>query len=216
MVSLVAWCINLGGNITPASYTHRQLLVATKLIGAKRLLHTLIDEVIKQTSTGSGSAAIDVVASLICAQDLSQKSNGPMQQQLISMLDNSAVNMNGTANLELQTRLSLKDALNVEVMNAVRIHKVDVERAEAIVGLYRRVEVLGALPPQTQGIEELHDGLVTGSGDLHLGDGGLGVGQHGIGGIGGEGLLDDGLLELGDGNDLLDVMLDPGGGDFVG
>lgn len=214
VVSLVAWCINLGGNITPASYTHRQILVTTKLVGAKRLLHALIDETIKQTLAGNGSAVIDVVASLICAQDLSEKSNGSIQQQLMSMLGNSTVNMNGTTNLELQARLSLKEALNIEVRDAVKIHKSDVERAEAIVRLYRKVEVLSALPPQTQGIGELHDGLVAGSGGLHLGDGGLGVGGHGIAGIG---ALDEGLMGLGDGDDLLSGMkLDMGGGDFIG
>lgn len=165
----------------------------------------------KQTSGGNGSAVMDVVASLICAQDLSEKSNGSMQPQLMNMLDHSGVNMNGSTNLELQTKLTLKDELNFLLRDAAKIHKIDVDKAGAIVRLYRRVEVLSALPPQTAGISGLHDGLVPGSAGLHLGDGGMGIG----GGMGGEGLLDEGLMGLGDGDELLGGMkLDIGSGDF--
>ena len=51
--SLVHWGLNPINN-PPANYTHRQILVGLKMLGAKRLLHTIIEEVKGQIEVGNG------------------------------------------------------------------------------------------------------------------------------------------------------------------
>ncbi|RAL67441.1 hypothetical protein DID88_008196 [Monilinia fructigena] len=59
IVILVQWGLQWGRNpgmhIMPASYTHRQILTGMKILGAKRLLNTIIEEVKTQTEAGNGS-----------------------------------------------------------------------------------------------------------------------------------------------------------------
>ena len=154
---LVQWGLNPGINISPANYTHRQMIVAQKLLGASRLLGFIIDEVKTQTEHGHGSVVIDVATALVSAPDAVSCGSGPE----LDMLDDTQTIQ------PLQRRMNLRDALKFEAENAPRLHKVDAFQAETIIRLYRRVEAQIAIPPPPM---MAHDGM----GGLTAGlDGGL-------------------------------------------
>ncbi|KAI9832948.1 MAG: mediator complex subunit [Phylliscum demangeonii] len=91
--SLVLWSTAPAINMTPTSYSHRQLLVAVQLQGARAVVRTLVDELRLQTQNGSAALALDIAAAFVCAP---------------TALDLSTV---GTR----ATRLTLREALQLEV-----------------------------------------------------------------------------------------------------
>ncbi|KAI9710194.1 MAG: hypothetical protein M1812_007466 [Candelaria pacifica] len=187
--SMVLWSAAPEINLTPPSYTHRQLLVAVKLLGAQRVLGAIIDEVVLQTENGTADLALDIGASLISAPTTIAVGDG---------------------------RLSLRKVLTLEV-EVLRKQGMGVgsehERAETVVRLSRRVEEALADTPgqQQQVVDELmgdldaaavaaaadHDAAamgLEGAGHLDLGDGapqgeaedfdtmlGIGNGSEGLG-----------------------------------
>ena len=206
MINLVQWGLNPGININPANYTHRQILVAQKILGAKRLLGIIIDEVKTQTETGHGSVVIDIATALVGAPDA------------VSWDSSLELNMlHDTHTIQpLQRRMNLREALKFEAENAPKIHKTDVFQAETIIRLYRRVETQLAMP---QAAMLAHDGmgaLTTGlDGGLDAGlnealdaaalDGAIASGQdlNDVNGISADDDLMSGLMGTGNG-DLLD------------
>ncbi|KAF3931824.1 hypothetical protein ABW19_dt0201415 [Dactylella cylindrospora] len=68
---VIMWAATPDLSIQPASYTPRLLYASWRLLGAKEVLKTLVDELqsisIQNTVDGIGDIAIDVVANLICA-----------------------------------------------------------------------------------------------------------------------------------------------------
>jgi mediator of RNA polymerase II transcription subunit 5 len=127
---LVQWGVNPGINISPANYTHRQILVGLKLLGAKRLLGTILEEVKAQDEAGNGSAVLDVATALICAPDF------------MSWDATSALDIMGDASplIPLQRRMTLREVLKIEAENAPKVHKTDAVHAETVIRLHRRVE----------------------------------------------------------------------------
>ncbi|RDW73519.1 Med5-domain-containing protein [Coleophoma cylindrospora] len=143
--NLVQWGLNPGMpgmNIIPASYTHRQILAALKIIGAKRLLHAIISEVLSQTEAGNGSIVIDVATAIICAP--CSCSEGLRAAELAVMQP-------------LQRRMTLREALKNEADNSPKIHKSDPAQAETIVRLSRRVEAQLLQPQPVMGAMGLDD-----------------------------------------------------------
>jgi mediator of RNA polymerase II transcription subunit 5 len=142
---LINWSTNAITNTinTTPGYVHRQLLVTVQLLGAKAVLHLLLDEIKARTATGDGTAplAIDVAASMICAP---ATENSPITPEWIHG-STSAVNAHHGS-----FRLNLRDVLNIEFENAAETMKTDSFLAEAIVRLHRRVEAQLALPPITE------------------------------------------------------------------
>jgi mediator of RNA polymerase II transcription subunit 5 len=134
--SLTQWSLSTGMNVMPTSYTHRQMLTGVRVLGAKRLLSAIIDEVKAQTANGSGAIVIDVASAIICAPDADSI---PLtnSNHLMNMLDDTT-----STPQPLQRRLTLRDALRTEAENAPKIHKTDVLQAETVIRLFRRVEVL--------------------------------------------------------------------------
>jgi mediator of RNA polymerase II transcription subunit 5 len=131
--SLVQWGLNPTIS-PPANYTHRQVLVGLRMLGAKRLLNAIIEEVKSQTELGNGSIAIDVATALICAPDAASWDPGN---------SGSAIEMMGEGQLPpLQRRMNLREALKMEADNAPKVHKTDAFHAETVIRLYRRVEAL--------------------------------------------------------------------------
>jgi mediator of RNA polymerase II transcription subunit 5 len=211
--ALVQWGLN-SINSPPANYTHRQILVGLRILGAKRLLQTIIEEVKSQTELGNGSVAIDVATALLCAPDVASWDTR----------NRSAVDILGEGHLQpLQRRINLREALKIEAENVPKTHKTDVFHAETIIRLYRRVEAqlvvqqpvmlahddMGGLDAGLHGaaLDAALDSAMTGGGmggEVNLGDG-----------MGGEHDLMSGLMGGADSN-LDNVMLDFGSGDGMG
>ncbi|EDN91276.1 hypothetical protein SS1G_00679 [Sclerotinia sclerotiorum 1980 UF-70] len=203
------WARNPGMHIMPASYTHRQILSGLKMLGAKRLLNIIIDEVKAQTEAGNGSVALDIATSLVCAPDPTSFDSGRGMDIL-----------SGNTPHPLQRRLTLKEALKAEAENMPKVHKTDTFHAETVIRLYRRVEAQSAIQqqllPHEDGLNALNE--VMGDavmGDAVMGDAGLGpADQTNLNiddmGAGGEELMMMG--GSGHGGDLLDAF----GGDDLG
>lgn len=136
---LVHWGINPGINISPANYTHRQILVGLKLLGAKRLLSTILDEVRAQDEAGNGPAVLDVATALVCAPDV-------LSWDTTSGID---IMEDASSRTPLQRRMTLREALKIEAENAPKLHKTDPVQAETAIRLHRRVETQMAVqqPP---------------------------------------------------------------------
>ncbi|TVY27259.1 Mediator of RNA polymerase II transcription subunit [Lachnellula hyalina] len=197
--SLVQWGLNPGININPANYTHRLILVSLKILGAKRLLSTIIGEVKSQTETGNGSVVIDVAAALICAPEAGS-------------WDNAGLDGMGQP---LQRRLNLREALKNEAENAPRVSKTDAVHAENVVRLYRKVEAQLVMPMRQQtlmphdALGDLDQALDSGALDVDGAMANVGLGGDGLGnglgdGLGGENDLMSGLMGDGHSGGLLD------------
>lgn len=211
ILNLVQWGLNPGVNVHPANYTHRQILVGIKILGAKRLLHIILDEVKTQTEAGHGSLILDIATSLICAPDSSSWDTGDIM----------------STSQPLQRRLTLREALKNEVDGAPKMHKSTEEgetlRAETIIRLFRKVEAQLIVPQQQALLTQ--DVLVTSldeaimAGDVGMGANGdvlgdassVGLGMDALGSVGGVGVSDEDIM-----SGLMDGAGDLFGGDGMG
>jgi len=142
--SLTQWSLSTGMNVMPTSYTHRQILTGLRVLGAKRLLGAIIEEVKAQTENGSGAVVIDVATAIICAPD-ADSIPATNSNQLMTMLGDPSPTPH-----PLQRRLTLRDALRTEAENAAKTHKIDVLQAETVIRVFRRVEAMMTVAiPQT-------------------------------------------------------------------
>ncbi|RYO98619.1 hypothetical protein DL764_007041 [Monosporascus ibericus] len=155
----VQWSLHPGINIMPTAYTHRQILAALRILGAKRLLHVILDEVKQQTEAGSGSVVYDVATALVCAPDVTNMP--PPPEMLAPALHHHAHNHVHHAPpppppvIPPHTRISLREALKFEAEDFKAIQqRSDAAMAEHAVRLYRRVEAqLLPAPPQPTAAE---------------------------------------------------------------
>lgn len=129
---LTMWSINQPE--IPSQYTHRQILVAMRMLGAKRVLWAILEELKAQTEAASGSTAYgyDVAVSLVCAPSVATASTTQP-----SLLDDPASQVTPAPP---QRRLSLRDALKWAAEEWKKVQKKDPVMAEIIVRLYQRVE----------------------------------------------------------------------------
>ncbi|KAK0099573.1 mediator complex subunit [Cadophora gregata f. sp. sojae] len=196
---LVQWGLNPTLNSNPANYTHRQILVAIKMLTAKRVLGAIIDEVKAQTTAGNGSVALDVACALICAPDAGSWNSG-IQTDIM-----------GAATITPQERrMTLREALKMEADNAPKLHKTDPFHAETIVRLYRKVEAQLNMPQQTM---LQHDAL----GDLNSAIEAVGMDALAADALHGDGLGDGTDLGLGDPHaDLMQGLMGAGADDLLG
>lgn len=225
----VQWGLQAGINVTATSYTHRQILAALRMLGAKRVLHLIYDEVRQQTETGSGSVAYDIAIALICAADVTNSPQAPA----VNFLDDS-----GNVPVPAQRRLSLRDVLKSEAEGCRKLQKTDMALAELVVRLHRRVEAQMVISQPAEALQAeailqgdlalgldasaasldnamaaaaaandvQNGGMAVDSVSLDLGMGGMG-GDLGLGDVGGAGVS----LDLG-GDDMFSGL--SGGGDF--
>ncbi|WZH44941.1 mediator complex subunit Med5 [Fusarium acuminatum] len=139
------WSIHPAMNSMPTSYTHRQILAGLKILGPKRLLHVILEEIRQHTASGSANIVYDVATSLICAPD--------------AVKDAPAVNTldaNGNMLPPVQRQRTLRDLLKVEAEGCRKLQKKDPELAEIVVRLHRRVEAQMVIP-QAQGMLQAAD-----------------------------------------------------------
>ncbi|KAI1753486.1 mediator of RNA polymerase II transcription subunit 5 [Xylaria castorea] len=197
----VQWSLHPGINMIPTSYTHRQILAAHRILGARRLLHIILDEVKQQTDTSSCSIMYDIATALICAPDAT---NNPPPAVMTLLVDpNNPI-------VTPQRRITLREALKSEAEDFKTIQKSDPALAEHIVRLYRRVEAQLMMPQPAEtmlqgglglGLDEnaaaalaaaQGDGLVTSDGNLNLNLGNAGSDMGLTGGADSGGGLDFG------------------------
>lgn len=122
--------------VIPTSYTHRLILVGLRHLGAKRVLHAILEELKAQTEAGSGSVAYgyDVAVSLVCAPDVNNMSD---HDPALGGLEDAAANV---PRVPPQRRLSLRDALKFEAAGWKKVEKKDLVTAEILVRLYQKTE----------------------------------------------------------------------------
>ncbi|MCJ1401714.1 mediator complex subunit [Xylographa trunciseda] len=115
IMALVNWSTTGMSNAAPPNYTHRLLLTAVTMLGAKVVLGSLLDIIVKHTPNGASDVVLDIVTAMICAP---------------------------VAN-DGRERLSLRQVLQSAYNDVYTLSKHDAARAEIIVRLNRRVEVQG-------------------------------------------------------------------------
>ncbi|KAF4338499.1 mediator of RNA polymerase II transcription subunit 5 [Fusarium beomiforme] len=154
---LVHWSIQPSMNSMPTSYTHRQFLAGLQIMGPKRVLDVILEEVRQYTEAGSANIVYDVATSLICAPD--------------AVKDTPAVvDSNGNMLPPVQRQRSLRDLLKCEAEGCRKLQKKDPALAEIVVRLYRRVEAQMVMP-QPQGMLQTADMSLNLDGDTAaLGD----------------------------------------------
>ncbi|KAI9701579.1 MAG: mediator complex subunit [Candelina mexicana] len=182
--SLVLWSAAPEINLTPPSYTHRQLLVAVKLLGAQRVLSAIVDEVVLQTENGSADLALDIGASLISAPTTAAAREGRLGLREV---------------LKLEVEMLKKEGMGVGSEH---------ERAETVVRLSRRVEEALAdfTGQQQQVVDDLMGDLDSAAVAAAADEGGAVMGLEGGGSIG----LGDSAQQ--GGAEDLDAMLGVGSG----
>lgn len=224
---LVQWSQSSVPNGMPTPYTHRQLILAVRLLGAKRLLATITEELRQQAEAGNDGAAYDVAIALICAPDVTNDPD-PLQAPAMPSLDES-----GNVPALQQRRTTLRQALKSEAEEWKKIEKSDPVLAEMAVRLYRRAEAQMATPQEASMLQPdlaLGDAIAAAAaaaaaeadGGVDGGLGGLdatGVGGLDLGGAGGDlnlgGSVADSAGGLG-GLDDQDIFGDlTGGSDFL-
>ncbi|KAL4951104.1 mediator complex, subunit Med5 [Aspergillus filifer] len=146
--SLILWSTSADASVSvsvaPPSYTHRQIITAIRILGSVRVLGAILDELKLQNETGTGTGtpdvALDVAAALVSAPlaesyTVDQAAHHPPDQK--DPPPRTAV-------------LTLRDALNLLHENVPKLSEKDPLRAEIVVRLYRRVNILLTPPPQAQ------------------------------------------------------------------
>lgn len=147
--SLVLWSTAPDINMTPANYTHRHVLVAVRLLGARAVIQTILDEMKMQGQSDGGDLDLDIATSLVVAPTVDDVPiiSEPCLPRTTAHVHGQTTTPPAPAPLQQRTlyrpktRLSLRDALRLEHDDvAPRISTADPARAENIGRLYRRVE----------------------------------------------------------------------------
>lgn len=126
---LSQWASTASIQPNPPSYTHRQVYVSVKILGAHKILRAIINELKAQTEAGNGAAALDIGLSIICAPTVD---DSPL-----------AIDWAGStipAPHPPRTRMILREMLKDDFDNAASLVATDPLAAETIVRLHRRVE----------------------------------------------------------------------------
>ncbi|KAJ0420789.1 mediator complex, subunit Med5 [Aspergillus carlsbadensis] len=142
--SLVLWSTSPDVNMAPPSYTHRQIISATRMLGATRVLTSLLEELKLQSESGNADLALDIAATLICTP-LSE--SYAVDQNTHHPIDPTK------EHVPRCPMLTLRDALNLQHADVPKISEKDPLRAEMLVRLYRRVNVLLAPPAQVTNLD---------------------------------------------------------------
>nr|Q0USP2.3 RecName: Full=Mediator of RNA polymerase II transcription subunit 5; AltName: Full=Mediator complex subunit 5 [Parastagonospora nodorum SN15] len=126
---LSQWASTSSIQPNPPSYTHRQVYVSLKIMGASKVIKAIVDELKAQTEASNGAAALDVGVSIICAPTVD---DSPVPVAWLS----SPI----PASNPPRTRLNLREMLKHEFDNAAALVATDPLAAETVVRLHRRVE----------------------------------------------------------------------------
>lgn len=141
---LLQWATTAAIQPNPPSYTHRQVYISVKILGAHKILRAIVNEVKAQTVAGNGAAALDIGVSIICAPTVD---DSPL-----------AVEWAGStiqAPYPRRIRMNLREMLKYDFDDAATFVATDPLAAETIIRLHRRVEAqlasIGESALQSQG-----------------------------------------------------------------
>lgn len=114
---LLLWCLaeQSGATGSPPNYTHRLIRNCVQLLGAKRTLKVLVNELVGQIASGQGQN-VDVLFDIIVTMIVAPQRNSTSQ------------------------RLTLRDTLRTQFQEVGELSKTDADRARVVVRLHRRVE----------------------------------------------------------------------------
>lgn len=113
----------------PTPYTHRQMLLGTKLLGARSMLRIILEEIQAQSGEGNAPVVFDIATALICAPDPTHDGVAGVQG-----LDEA-----GNVPAAPERRATIREALKDEAENFRKIQKKDASKAETVVRLHRKV-----------------------------------------------------------------------------
>ena len=124
--ALVYWSTSIDtATAPPPSFTYKQIDAAIQFHGATSVLHALLDELKSLAGTSNYFPAVDIISSIICARAVPLPTSSPL--------------------------FTLREALKLEHDELVKaIERGDKGYAEAVVRVYRCVEALSVVPPQTE------------------------------------------------------------------
>ncbi|KAI5203996.1 hypothetical protein AUEXF2481DRAFT_449992 [Aureobasidium subglaciale EXF-2481] len=135
---LARWSSQGSANSMPFNYTHRAITSALSMLGADEVLAIMLDEVRSQTQAGSGSAALEVATTIVCA---------PSPTSALSQA-NALMQFDQSSPQHVNQRRTLRQALQARLEEPKELLSAETERVEALVRLGRRVEAQLAVPPQ--------------------------------------------------------------------
>jgi mediator of RNA polymerase II transcription subunit 5 len=192
-------------SMSPPNYTHRLVLLATKLLGARRVLLSIVEEIKSLSAQSSEPIAMDVATAIICAPDVPSLSSTPAF---------SGLGMSETHVVTYQGRMNLRDALKLEMDGVSKLHKSDPLAGEVLVRLSRRVDALvGSAQPGLidagVGVSVGVNAVLDNAGSLGM-DAGMGEGlglDGGMAGMGPDVAGDMGMMGLGGGDELMGGMM---------
>lgn len=135
---LVRWSSQASINSLPYNYTHKTMIAALEILGADEVLAVILDELKSQTLNGSGSAALEIATTIVCA---------PLPVPALSQA-NALMQFDQSAPAPVNQRRTLRQALQAQLGEPKALLSMDTERVEALVRLGRRVEAQLVIPPQ--------------------------------------------------------------------
>ena len=119
IMALVNWSTTGVSNAAPPNYNHRLLLTAQTMLGARTVLESLLDIILKHAVSETADVVLDIVTALICAPSANDG----------------------------RERLSLRHVLQSAYNDAYALNKHDAARAAIVVRLHRRVQIQGGSSP---------------------------------------------------------------------
>ncbi|GAB7356308.1 hypothetical protein MBLNU459_g7105t1 [Dothideomycetes sp. NU459] len=123
--------IETGIGPMPTNYSHRLVTAAVEILGADQALTAIVDEVVAQVRTGSGSVALEITTALICAPESSHSS--PVLQ------------FDGNTTQPLTHRRTLRQVLRHRLENPKDLLEMETEHVETLIRLGRRVDAQSAV-----------------------------------------------------------------------
>lgn len=141
---LIMWSSTADLGPIPYSYTHRLLLSATKLLGAQEVLNALVNEVVTQTRMGNGAAAMEIVTALVCAPCPSSTAETSAGGGMMGF-DTSTQGAGSGGNGSGAGRISLRQALKLQLSETKELLDRDAEVVETLIRLGRRVDAQSAV-----------------------------------------------------------------------
>ena len=201
--SLTLWSTSMGNldaTASPSSYTHRLVIAGSRVLGAKTVLNTLLDEILSDGNTittldpegalssPSQDLVLDIVTCLIAAPTAADPSS------IFPLLYHSTAS--STTAPPKQHQLSLPSALDLLSTEAYALSKSNLPRAETIIRLHRRVSaatVRSAANEADMAAADVNMNVaIAENADMHMLDAAAAAGTLGnVGNLDGTGPLDD-------------------------
>ncbi|TIA27580.1 NAD(P)-binding protein, partial [Aureobasidium pullulans] len=119
---LVRWSSQASIDSLPYNYTHKTMIATLEILGADEVLAVILDELKSQTLNGSGSAALEIATTIVCA---------PLPVPALSQA-NALMQFDQSAPAPVNQRRTLRQALQAQLGEPKALLSMDTERVEAL------------------------------------------------------------------------------------